>query len=72
VLPALLFEGRLVEGENAVGKMVRERWGVVAEINQASSICTPFSERKLRENRRSVLCWNLSMNSWRHQHLSNR
>ena len=34
ILPALLFEGSLSEGENAVGAMVRERWNLVAEINQ--------------------------------------
>ncbi|KAJ7161434.1 gamma-tubulin ring complex protein [Mycena crocata] len=34
VLPALLFEGSLKEGEEEVGAMVRERQGVVAEINE--------------------------------------
>ncbi|KIL71450.1 hypothetical protein M378DRAFT_114588, partial [Amanita muscaria Koide BX008] len=46
VLPALLFEGSLNEGENAVGAMVRERWGVVAEINQTfHSLLESFHEQ---------------------------
>lgn len=39
VLPALLFEGSLSEGGNRVGEMVKERWGVVAEINE---VCSSF------------------------------
>lgn len=34
VLPALLFEGSLKGGDEKVGAMVKERWGVVAEINE--------------------------------------
>lgn len=34
VLPALLFEGSLKEGDDQVGAMVKERWLVVAEIDQ--------------------------------------
>jgi len=34
VLPALLFEGSLKGGSEQVGAMVRERWVVVAEINE--------------------------------------
>ncbi|KAK7064110.1 spindle pole body component [Favolaschia claudopus] len=34
VLPALLFEGSLKGGDEEVGAMVRERQGVVAEINE--------------------------------------
>jgi hypothetical protein len=34
VLPALLFEGSLKGGDEKVGTMVKERWGVVAEINE--------------------------------------
>ncbi|KAJ7170023.1 gamma-tubulin ring complex protein [Mycena filopes] len=34
VLPALLFEGSLKGGDDEVGAMVRERQGVVAEINE--------------------------------------
>ncbi|TRM66054.1 Non-catalytic module family EXPN protein [Schizophyllum amplum] len=34
ILPALLFEGSLREGGDDVGAMVKERWAVVAEINE--------------------------------------
>ena len=34
VLPALLFEGSMSGGTDGVGKMVRERWSVVSEINE--------------------------------------
>ncbi|KAF5384777.1 hypothetical protein D9615_001266 [Tricholomella constricta] len=34
VLPALLFEGSLKGGDEKVGAMVKERWLVVAEINE--------------------------------------
>ena len=34
VLPALLFEGSMSGGADGVGKMVRERWVVVSEINE--------------------------------------
>ncbi|KAF5323557.1 hypothetical protein D9611_005633 [Ephemerocybe angulata] len=34
VLPALLFEGSIHSGEAGVGAMVKERWGVVAEIDE--------------------------------------
>ncbi|KAI0049254.1 hypothetical protein FA95DRAFT_1604512 [Auriscalpium vulgare] len=34
VLPALLFEGSLTAGADDVGKMVKERWAVVSEINE--------------------------------------
>ncbi|KAG6890001.1 hypothetical protein C0995_012961 [Termitomyces sp. Mi166 len=34
VLPALLFEGSLKEGDEKVGGMVEERWLIVAEINE--------------------------------------
>jgi gamma-tubulin complex component 4 len=34
VLPALLFEGSMSGGVDGVGKMVRERWVVVSEINE--------------------------------------
>lgn len=34
VLPALLFEGSLKGGDEKVGTMVKERWGIVAEINK--------------------------------------
>ncbi|KAI0068083.1 hypothetical protein BV25DRAFT_1875251 [Artomyces pyxidatus] len=34
VLPALLFEGSLATGSDDVGKMVKERWAVVSEINE--------------------------------------
>ncbi|KAF8634869.1 hypothetical protein AX15_000624 [Amanita polypyramis BW_CC] len=46
ILPALLFEGSLNEGENAVGTMVRDRWDVVAEINQTfHSLLESFHEQ---------------------------
>jgi gamma-tubulin complex component 4 len=35
VLPALLFEGSIMnEGEQEVGAMVKERWALVAEIDE--------------------------------------
>jgi hypothetical protein len=35
VLPALLFEGSIINGgDQAVGAMVKERWAVVAEIDE--------------------------------------
>ncbi|KAG6881711.1 hypothetical protein C0992_000375, partial [Termitomyces sp. T32_za158] len=34
VLPALLSEGSLREGDEKVGTMVKERWLIVAEINE--------------------------------------
>jgi len=34
VLPALLSEGSMAGGAGGVGKMVRERWSVVSEINE--------------------------------------
>ncbi|KAG6841773.1 hypothetical protein C0991_007102 [Blastosporella zonata] len=34
VLPALLFEGSLKGGDEKVGAMVKERWLIVAEINE--------------------------------------
>ena len=34
VLPALLFEGSMSGGADGVGKMVKERWFVVSEINE--------------------------------------
>jgi hypothetical protein len=40
VLPALLFEGSL-GGEESVGNMVKERWSVVAEINEVC-FSSPF------------------------------
>ncbi|KAG5650742.1 hypothetical protein H0H81_011186 [Sphagnurus paluster] len=36
VLPALLFEGSIKGGDDKVGGMVKERWLVVAEINEPS------------------------------------
>lgn len=45
VLPALLFEGSLSEGGNRVGEMVKERWGVVAEINE---VCVGFIHTIIR------------------------
>jgi gamma-tubulin complex component 4 len=39
VLPALLFEGSLrSDGEEQVGAMVKERWAVVAEIDEVSGM----------------------------------
>ncbi|KAF8078920.1 gamma-tubulin ring complex protein [Lyophyllum atratum] len=35
VLPALLFEGSLKGGDDEVGTMVKERWLIVAEINDS-------------------------------------
>lgn len=44
VLPALLFEGSLGSGrDHDVGGLVRERWGVVAEINEVRSLYRCFS-----------------------------
>jgi hypothetical protein len=40
VLPALLSEGSLKGGDEKVGAMVKERGGVVAEINEVR-----FSQR---------------------------
>lgn len=37
VLPALLFEGSLRPGEEGVGAMVKERWAVVADIDEVSA-----------------------------------
>lgn len=37
VLPALLFEGSLRSGGGGVGAMVKERWGVVAEMDEVST-----------------------------------
>ncbi|KAF8640878.1 hypothetical protein AX17_000526 [Amanita inopinata Kibby_2008] len=46
VLPALLFEGSLGEGQKEVGALVRERWGIVAEINQTfHSLLESFHEQ---------------------------
>lgn len=42
VLPALLFEGSLKGGDEKVGAMVKERWLVVAEINEARVPCPCF------------------------------
>ncbi|TFY82277.1 hypothetical protein EWM64_g1743 [Hericium alpestre] len=39
VLPALLFEGSLMESGDKVGEMVKERWAVVSEINDVSGFC---------------------------------
>lgn len=44
VLPALLFEGSLAGGsEESVGAMVKQRWMVVAEINEVSILTWAFS-----------------------------
>lgn len=43
VLPALLFEGSLNEGEGEVGIMVKERWHVVAEFDQVR----PFDKHNI-------------------------
>ncbi|PFH49816.1 hypothetical protein AMATHDRAFT_4578 [Amanita thiersii Skay4041] len=46
VLPALLFEGSLYDGENRVGALVLERWHVVGEINQTfRSLLESFYEQ---------------------------
>ena len=37
VLPALLSEGSMAGGASGAGKMVKERWSVVSEINEVSS-----------------------------------
>lgn len=34
VLPALLFEGSIVSGEQEVGAIVKERWVVIAEMDE--------------------------------------
>jgi gamma-tubulin complex component 4 len=53
VLPALLFEGSATRGINAVGEMVRERLGVVSEINE---VCPRWRGcMQLRRSWRS--CW---------------
>lgn len=38
VLPALLFEGSLGEGNQEVGALVKERWLIVAEINEVRDL----------------------------------
>jgi gamma-tubulin complex component 4 len=42
VLPALLFEGSAQDAERDVGSLVRERWGVVSEINQVYILSLPI------------------------------
>ena len=43
VLPALLFEGSLrSDGEEQVGAMVKERWAVVAEIDEVGGMTLLF------------------------------
>jgi gamma-tubulin complex component 4 len=42
VLPALLSEGSLAGGTDGVGKMVKERWFVVSEINEVCLIIFVF------------------------------
>jgi hypothetical protein len=42
VLPALLFEGSLRAGEEGVGAMVKERWAVVADIDEVSAPPKPL------------------------------
>ena len=43
VLPALLFEGSLKGGDEKVGAMVKERWIVVAEINEVRFPSAPLN-----------------------------
>jgi gamma-tubulin complex component 4 len=43
VLPGLLSEGSLAGGGDGVGKMVRERWSVVSEINEVRLYHSPVS-----------------------------
>lgn len=38
ILPALLFEGSLAEGGDKVGEMVKERWKIVADINEVPNL----------------------------------
>ncbi|KAI0036591.1 Spc98 family-domain-containing protein [Vararia minispora EC-137] len=46
VLPALLFEGSVAKGMDAVGEMVRERWAVVSGINETlRSLLESFYEQ---------------------------
>jgi gamma-tubulin complex component 4 len=66
VLPALLSEGSLAGGADGVGKMVRERWFVVSEINEVRLVT--FGLRYARSscslpNRPSIRFWTRSMNS---------
>ena len=63
VLPALLFEGSLRSGgEEEVGAMVKERWSVVAEIEEVgpSELIESITEYSCRHY---VLCWSHFMNS---------
>ncbi|KAF8260731.1 Spc98 family-domain-containing protein [Lactarius quietus] len=46
VLPALLSEGSMAGGASGVGKMVKERWSVVSEINETfHSLLDTFYEQ---------------------------
>ncbi|ETW86986.1 hypothetical protein HETIRDRAFT_42244 [Heterobasidion irregulare TC 32-1] len=46
ILPALLFEGSLAEGGDKVGEMVKERWKIVADINEVfHSLTEAFYEQ---------------------------
>ena len=47
VLPALLFEGS-IGGDGSVGEMVKERWGIVKEIDQVCPYCN-FSLSRMIE-----------------------
>lgn len=51
VLPALLFEGSIKGGDDGVGAMVKERWQVVAEINEVRKICFQSTFETYIQNR---------------------
>jgi hypothetical protein len=68
VLPALLFEGSMSGGADEVGKMVRERWSVVSEINEVRIGALPtylslMSASSSHIIRRSIHYWTRFMRS---------
>lgn len=63
VLPALLFEGSL-KGDKEVGAMVRERWGVVAEINEVRKPPILICSDDLNVTRHYIPFWNHSTSNY--------
>jgi hypothetical protein len=76
VLPALLFEGSMSGGADEVGKMVRERWFVVSEINEVrlsaiESLPTcHLSPHRPLIIRHSIHSWTRFTSSWLSPRLS--
>lgn len=62
VLPALLSEGSLRPGEEGVGDMVKERWAVVAEIDEVSDYQASWNSCSSC-SRHCAISWSLSMSS---------